>query len=204
MFQGCVVWRSRLPIRVPLVVGHALMCRSQWQGTVVFGVLLPLELRNDKLPPLRLQAFPGQEFEGGLACSSAAFVATMIMVEHDQIQGLLGELSFAAVEIRANQGVHHLDQRGGPHDGFELLENQRFERLEIITKETFGERQPLIPFRLMVTFLLGSGLMEEMVMMPGQNEKTQDIARNHFTELRINRLRLCKRPITNERVTRSN
>ncbi len=77
------------------------------------------------------------------------------MVEHDQVQGLLSDLPLATIEIGANQGVHHFDQRGGPYDGLEFVESQRFERFKIIAKETFGERQPHLLFCLMITPLHG-------------------------------------------------
>ena len=64
----------------------------------------------------------------------------MIMVKHDQIQGLLGDLSFATIERGAKKTIDHLDQRGGPYNGVELVEHQRFEGVKGVAKQTCGTR----------------------------------------------------------------
>ena len=87
--------------------------------------------------------------------SFATFIAMMIMVKHDQIEGLLGDVPFATIERRANESMHHLDQRGGPYNGVELVEHQCFERVKCIAKEPFGARQPELSFSVMVTLWLG-------------------------------------------------
>jgi len=117
----------------------------------------------------------------------------MVMVKHDQIYGLLGDLSFATIERGAKKSIHHLDQRGGPYDGVELVENQRFERVKLLFKEAFGTRQPFISFPVMVTLVLGVSLGGKMIMVPRQHEKISGRVRNHCTECSINRFRLCKR-----------
>jgi len=115
------------------------------------------------------------------------------MGEHDQIEGLLGDLSFATIARGANKTIDHLDQRGGPYNGVELVEHQRFERVELVTKELGGARQPELSFVLMVMFWLrwrGGGAM---IMVPCQHEKISDIVRNHGTEFRINRFSVFER-----------
>ena len=82
----------------------------------------------------------------------ATFIAMMIMGEHDQIEGLLGDLSLATIERGAQQTIDHLDQRGGPDNSVELVEHQRLERVKLVTKARGGTRQPKLSFVLMVMF----------------------------------------------------
>ena len=85
MFQERLAWSNRLSIRTSTVVDHKLKRWSRWQDAVVFGVLLPRDLLEYKLPPCRLSGLPRQEFKGRLSFSFAALVTTMMMVKHDQI-----------------------------------------------------------------------------------------------------------------------
>jgi hypothetical protein len=117
----------------------------------------------------------------------------IIMGEPDQIEGLLGDVSFATIERGAQKTIDHLDQRGGPYNGVELIKRQGFARVKCIAKEPFGARQPEIAFSVMVTLLLRLRLEEEMIMVPRQHEKIYGIVRNHGTEFRINRFGLCTR-----------
>jgi hypothetical protein len=78
----------------------------------------------------------------------------MVMVKHDQIEGLLGDLPFTTIERGAKEGIHHLDQRGSPYNGVKLVEHQGFERVKFLAKEPFSARQPEIAFAVMVTLWL--------------------------------------------------
>ena len=79
----------------------------------------------------------------------------MSMGKHDQIEGLLGDLPFATIERGTNESMHHLDQRGGPYNGVELVEHQCCARVKFLAKKPFGARQPERSFSLMVTLWLG-------------------------------------------------
>lgn len=117
----------------------------------------------------------------------------MVLGKHEQMEGLLGELSFATLERGTKKSMHHLNQRRGPYDGVELIAHQRFARRQLLFKETFGTRQPFIAFPVMVTRALGVRLGGNMRMVPRQYETSSGIGRNHCTELRSNRFCLCKR-----------
>ena len=110
MFHGRSAWSNRLSIRASTVVDHQLKRWSRWQGAVVCRVLLPLDLLEEKLPPGRLSGLPGQAFHRGLALAFAALVAPMSMVKPDQIEGRLGDLSFATRARGAHKTIDHLDQ----------------------------------------------------------------------------------------------
>ena len=101
----------------------------------------------------------------------AALVAPMIMVKHHQISRLLGDLPLTAIERGTKERIHHLDQRGGPNNGVELVEHQRFEGVKLVAQEPFGAPQPEGSFLLMVTLWLRPGLVDEMLMVPCQHEK---------------------------------
>lgn len=193
MFHERLAWSNRLSIRVSTVVDHQVKRWSRGQGAVVCGGLLPRDLLEQQHPPFRLEGLPRQECKRRLPCAFAAFVTTMIMVKHDQIEGLLGDLPFATLERGANERMHHLDQRGGPYKGVKLVEHQDVERVKVIAKEPCGARQPAFSFAVMVTLGLGWCLARAMIMVPRQHENIHDIVRHHGTEFRINRFGLCKR-----------
>ena len=117
----------------------------------------------------------------------------MIMVEHDQIEGLLGDLSFATIEGGTHQALDHLDQRGAPDTGVEFLKHPGCERVKFLTKEPGGARQPALAFSVMIALGMCVRLIEEMIMVPRQYEKISDIVRHHRAEFSINRLGLLKR-----------
>ena len=117
----------------------------------------------------------------------------MIMVKHDQIQGLLGDLPFATIEIGAYERIDHLDQRGGPDNRVELVAHQRIERLKGVAKKTVGTCQPEVSFSLMVAPLLGPRLIAAMIMVPGQHEEISGIVRHHSMEFNGDRFDVLKR-----------
>jgi hypothetical protein len=115
------------------------------------------------------------------------------MVKPEEIEGPLGDLSCATIEIGANESMHHLDQRGGPDNGVELVEHQRFERVTGLTQEPFGARQPERSFSVMIPLVLRPRLVDEMIMVPRQYEKISGLVRHHGTEVSINLFGLGKR-----------
>ena len=58
---------------------------------------------DEQRNPVGLSSFASQEFNRCLPLSLAAFVATMVMVKHDQIEGLLGDWPFGAIEVRSDE-----------------------------------------------------------------------------------------------------
>jgi hypothetical protein len=96
----------------------------------------------------------------------ATFVAMMIMGEHEQIEGLLGALSFATIDRGTKKTIDHLDQRGGPDNGVELLKYQGGERVKCFAKEPCGARQPELAFSVMRAPGMCVRLGEEMIMVP--------------------------------------
>ena len=111
----------------------------------------------------------------------------MIMVKHDEIEGLLGDLPFATIERGTHEPIDHLDQRGGPHNGVELVKYQHFEGVTGVTQETVGTRQPEVSFWLMVAFFLRPRLVASRRMVPGQHKEISGSLGHHETEFRSNR-----------------
>jgi len=83
----------------------------------------------------------------------------------------LGDLSFATIEIGANQTIDHLDQRGGSDNGVEFIKHQGFERVKCLAKEPCGACQPELAFSVMIALGMDARLREKMIMMPRQHEK---------------------------------
>ena len=52
---------------------------------------------------------PGQDFDRRFILSFAGVKWAMIMVEHDQVEHLLSNLSPAGIEVRSDKGVDHLN-----------------------------------------------------------------------------------------------
>jgi len=115
------------------------------------------------------------------------------MVKHDQIEGLLGDLPFATIERGTKKPIDHLDQRGGPYNGVELIKHQGCERVKCLAKEPFGARQPERSFSVMVPLVLRLRGVEEMIMVPCQYEKISGVVRHHGAEVSINDFDVCKR-----------
>ena len=123
----------------------------------------------------------------------ATLVAPMIRVKHDQIEGLLGDLPCATLERGTNERMDHLDPRGGPYNGVERVEPQRFEGVKRVPSEPFGARQPAVSFFLMVTLWLRPRLIDERSMVPRQHETISGLVRSHGMEGSRNGFGLCKR-----------
>jgi hypothetical protein len=94
----------------------------------------------------------------------------MVMVKHDQIEGLLGDLPFGAIEVRSEEGIDQFDQRRSLHNGIQFLKNPRLQWCKLLLKKTFGKIQPLLALMLMVAFLFGMSLVGEMRMVPSQDQ----------------------------------
>jgi hypothetical protein len=105
------------------------------QGADGGGVLMAVDLLQEQLPPLSISRLSSQEFHRSLALALATCIAMVIMGEHEQIYGFLGDLSFATLARRAQQTIDHLDQRGGPDNGVELIKRQGFARVTCLAKE---------------------------------------------------------------------
>ena len=125
---------------------------------------------EEQRTPVGLSRFPGQEFNGCLALSLATFVATMVMVKPDQIEGLLGDVPFGALEGRSEEGMDQFDQRRRLHNGLQLLKNHRLKWWKLMLKKTFGTIQPLLALMLVVAFVLGMRLGGELRMVPSQDQ----------------------------------
>src|SRR5438128_8727857 len=106
----------------------------------------------------------------------------MIMVEHDQIERLLGDVSFATMQRGTKERIDHLDERRGPDNRVELVEHQRFEGVKGLVKESVGTRQPEVSFSLMRALLLRPRLRAYMILVPGQHEEIQGLVWYHHTE----------------------
>jgi hypothetical protein len=94
----------------------------------------------------------------------------MVMVKHEQISGLLGDLPFGAIAGRSDEGIDQFDQRRGLNNGIQFLKNHRLKQCTLIIKETFSKIQPLLALVLMVALLLGMRVVGEMLVVPSQYE----------------------------------
>ena len=70
----------------------------------------PLRVLDSPRNPVGLSRFASQEFDWCLPWSLPTFVATMIMVKHNQIEGLLSDLAFRAIQRRSNERIDQFDQ----------------------------------------------------------------------------------------------
>jgi hypothetical protein len=115
----------------------------------------------------------------------APLVATMMMIKHDQISGLLGDLSCATVERGANERMDHLDQRGGSSNRVELVKHVRCEGVKGVLKESRSARQAARTFSLMVAPPLRPRLVAYVMMVPGPHENIQCLVWHHQTACSI-------------------
>ena len=117
----------------------------------------------------------------------------MIMVKHHQMSRLLGDRPLTAIERGTKERVHPLDQRGGPDNGVELVEHQRFKGVKRVAQEPCGAPQPAVSFLVMVTLCLRPGLGDEMLMGPCQHEKISGIVGYPTTACRRHRFGVFER-----------
>jgi len=120
--------------------------------------------------PVGISRFSSQEFNRCLPLSLATFVATMVMVNHNQIEGFLGDWPFGALQGRSDACMDAFDKRRSVNNGIQFLKNHRLKRLKLILKETFGHIQPLLTLLLMGALWLGRRLVGEMLVVPRQHE----------------------------------
>ena len=78
-------------------------------------------------------------------------------------------------------------------NGIKPVEDERFERFKGLPQESLSHRQAFLALVLRVAFLPGSGLVDEMIMVPRQHEEIQGWGRNPGLEFRLNRFQLFKR-----------
>jgi len=151
------------------------------------------DLLESQLPPRRLEGLAGQECNGGLALAFTALVAPMVMVKHEQIEGRLGDLSFATIERGPNERIDHLDERGGPDNRVELVEHQGCKGITLVANEPCGACQPALAFSVMIALGRCGRLRGEMLMVPREDEKCEGLVRYDGPECRINGFGLGKR-----------
>ena len=94
MFHARLAGSHRPVIRVPMAVDHRL---KRWQDAGVCNVLMAGDLLEEQRPPRSLHGLSGAECHGSLVLAFATFIALMMMGDHAQIEGLLGELSLATI-----------------------------------------------------------------------------------------------------------
>jgi hypothetical protein len=152
-----------------------------------------MDLLPSQLHPIALSGFSAQEFNGSLTFAFAIFVATMVVVKHDQIESLLADVAFATVQRGADEGMDHFDQRRGSDNRVELLNHQGFERFKRLVEVPCGASQPLVSFSLMGTLLCGLRWIAEMIMVPSQHQSISGMWWHDLKELRIDRFALLKR-----------
>lgn len=143
--------------------------------------------------PVGFERFPSQAFKRCLALSLATFVATMGMVQHEQMSGLLGDLPFGALAGRSEEGMDQFDQRRRLHHGIQFLENHRWKWCKLMLKQTFGTIQPLLALMLMVAFWFGLRLGGEMRMVPRQDPCISSLLGDKITKGDMEGFGLCKR-----------
>jgi len=117
----------------------------------------------------------------------------MILVKHDEIEGLWGDLPLATLARGTHERIDHLDQRGGPYNRVELVKHSNLEGVKGVTKETGSARQAERSFSLMIALLLRPRLGAQMLMVPGQHEKISGIVWHHSTECSGDRVDVLKR-----------
>jgi hypothetical protein len=97
------------------------------------------------------------------------------------------------MEIRAEERIDHLDQRGGPDNRVELVKHQHVEGVKGVTKETVSARQAERSFSLMVALLIRPRLGASMIRVPGQHEEIEGLLWHHSTEVSGDCVDLLKR-----------
>lgn len=117
----------------------------------------------------------------------------MVMGKHEQISGLLGDLSFGAIEGRSDEGIDQFDQRRGLHNGIQFLKHQRCTWFKLIIQDAFGKIQPLLALMLMVALLLGMRLRGEMFVVPSQHQCISYLLRYQGTQFGMHGFSLFKR-----------
>src|SRR2546422_5964003 len=117
----------------------------------------------------------------------------MVMIKHEQIECLLGDLPFTTMEIRPDERIDHLDQRRGADNRVKLVKHQCFERCNVQVKQPIGAIEPLLSLKVMVMLLLALRLMTQMMMVPSENQCIEDLLRNLSKELGINHFGLLIR-----------
>ena len=158
---------------------------------MVWDALLWVDLLEEQLPPRRISRLAGQECNGGLPLAFSTLVASMMMVKHEQIEGLLGDLPSATLQRGPNERMDHFDQRGGPDKSVELVEHQRFEGVKLVANATCGARQPARAFSLLSTRVRRLRLGDKRLIVPCQHEQRAGLVRPHGTACRIHGFGLC-------------
>ena len=88
------------------------------------------------------------------------------MGKHDQIEGLLSDVAFRAMQRRSNERMDQFDQCRGLHHGIKFFKDQDVKQFELILKDACSNIEPLLALVLMVTLVLGRRLVGEMRMVP--------------------------------------
>ena len=94
----------------------------------------------------------------------------MVVRKHDQIPGLLGHVTFGAVQRRPQKGMHHFNERGGCHNRIELFKYQRFVGYTRVVQKPFSQVQPWLTLFLVGLFFLAMRLLGKVVVVPSQHQ----------------------------------
>jgi len=148
---------------------------------------------DEQLHPIALQRFSSQQFNRCFALASATLVATMIMIEHDQIEGLLGHLTFGAMKRRSDQCIDHFNQRCGLHNRIEFLAYPPLQRITLAIKKTCRKGQPIVTLSSVILLFLAMRLIGEVIMVPRQHSCIDDLLRHEIKQCGMHQLNLTKR-----------
>lgn len=150
-------------------------------------------MRDAQLHPVGCSSFSGPEFHRGFPLAVATFIATRVMVNHDQIYGLLGDVTFGAMEGRADACMDQFNQRRGVHHGIKFLTHPCLKRFTWMSTATFGTIQPLLALVLMGALVLGLRLGGERRVVPRQHQSLSKLVRSPVTQGGMQGCGLCTR-----------
>jgi len=148
---------------------------------------------DEQLHPIALQRFSSQPFNRCFALASATLVATMIMREHDQIEGLLGHVTFGAMKRRSEPCLDHCNQRCGLHHRIELLEYPHVHRIKLAIKQTCRKGQPRGTLASVIRLVLAMRWRGAVIMVPRQHACSDALLRHAIKKCGMHQRNLTKR-----------
>jgi hypothetical protein len=94
---------------------------------------------------------------------------------------------------RAEERMDHLDQGGGADNRVEWITPPSVYGCKVMVQEPIGAIEPLVSCTVMVTFLLGLALMTQMIMVPSDQGRVEDVLRDPLQELCIHHCGVLRR-----------
>jgi hypothetical protein len=186
--------QSRLGLRWTLMdVAYQLQrcsCRRRGAPSDVRLLTAPWDEQSD---PVGLSGWSGHACHRCLSFALTTLVAPMVVIHHEQIERLVGDVALTTREGGSDEGMHHRDQRRGPDKGIARLKHPWLPWCKRPIEKTCGTMEPPVSLAVMRLLFRGVRWLRERRMLPREHQPIARLLRPHGQKWGRSRCHVRKR-----------